>query len=277
MKSNPKTYWHFLPADGKLAYAPGTTVRVNRKLMLPSSTRIIPCRVGFHASARATDALYYAHGPIACLVTLHGDIVSHGNPIDKYAAHGRTVLKMADATETLQAFSRWCALSVIHLWDAPQIVYDYLNTGDKNLWAEAWNASKAAAWDASKDAVWGASRAAACDAAWDESKYAAWDESRAAAWDASKTAALYASKAAAWDASKGDVTWDESRAAALCASKDAALYASRAAAWAASNGDAAWAASKAAAWNASKDAAKTNQNAQLEMMLHKLLDEQNGA
>ena len=170
-------YWHFLPADGKLAYEPREIVKVKHTLILPPDTRIIPCNVGFHASARAIDALQYAPGPIACIVTLHGTVVSHGNPVDKYAAQGRTVLAMADATETIRAFSRWCALSVIHLWDAPQIVYDYLNTGDEKIRAAAGDA----AWAAAGDAAWDAARAAAGDAARAAARDAAWAAAGAAA------------------------------------------------------------------------------------------------
>jgi hypothetical protein len=39
--------------------------------------------------------------------------------------------------ETLREFARWCALQVVHLWDAPEIVIEYLQTGDEELMVAA--------------------------------------------------------------------------------------------------------------------------------------------
>jgi len=172
-------YWHFLPDDGRLQFGSKELVRVKHALILSPETKIVPCNIGFHASKRAIDALQYALGALVCRVTLHGNIVPHGDPVDKYAAHGRTVIWMADATETLRHFARLCALDVIHLWDAPQIVRDFLETGDENIRNAARNAAWAA-WDAAwaaRNAAWAARDAAG--AAWDAA-WAAWD----AAWAA---------------------------------------------------------------------------------------------
>ena len=136
-------YWHFLSNDGCLRYGSRDKVVPKHTQILPLDTKILPCKNGFHASERAIDALQYAPGPIVSLCTLHGIIIPHGNPIDKCAAQGRTHIWIADATKTLREFSIWCALSVIHLWDAPQIVYDYLNTGDEKIRAAAWAARAA--------------------------------------------------------------------------------------------------------------------------------------
>ena len=38
-------------------------------------------------------------------------------------------------------FARWCALQVIHLWDCPEIVRLYLETGDESIRAAAWVAA----------------------------------------------------------------------------------------------------------------------------------------
>ena len=35
-------------------------------------------------------------------------------------------------SEQLRLFARRCALRVIHLWDAPEVVVNYLNTGNRN-------------------------------------------------------------------------------------------------------------------------------------------------
>jgi hypothetical protein len=92
----------------------------------------------------------------------------------------------------LREFARECALDVIHLWDAPQIVRDYLESGDDNLRAAARAAARVAAWDAARAAAWDAARAAARAAAMAAAGDAAW----AAAWAASGDAAWDA----AWDA-----------------------------------------------------------------------------
>lgn len=67
--------------------------------------------------------------------------------------------------EVWERFARWCALQVIHLWDAPEVVRRFLETGE-----EASAAASAAAW----------AESAAARAAWEA---AAWAES-AAAWAA---------------------------------------------------------------------------------------------
>ena len=76
----------------------------------------------------------------------------------------------------IRLFARQCALDVIHLWDAPQLVKKYLKTGDEKIRDAAWDA----AWAATRDAAWDAAMDAAMAAAWAAARAAA----RAAAWDA---------------------------------------------------------------------------------------------
>ena len=77
---------------------------------------------------------------------------------------------------------RWCAAQVAPLWDAPEIVCEYLRTGDDSLRvaagvaADAANATWAACWAAADVARAAADAADAADAAW------------AAAWAAARTA-----------------------------------------------------------------------------------------
>lgn len=140
------------------------------------------CDRGLHASVKALDALSYAPGPIVWRVRLGGTILTGD---DKLCATERTYLSGGiDASETLRLFARKCALDVAHLWDAPQVVIDYLNTGDESIRAAA------------KEAVWAGG--AARDAAWD----AAWGAARDAAWIAARAAARAAAWAAAWDAAR---------------------------------------------------------------------------
>ena len=91
---------------------------------------IIPCKSGLHASEHPLDALKYAPGVRLHLVELDGDMMPHGDPVDKHVGRRRKILKSIDATELLREFARWCALQVIHLWDAPDVVKKYLETGN---------------------------------------------------------------------------------------------------------------------------------------------------
>jgi len=82
-------------------------------------------------------------------------------------------------------FARWCALQVTHLWDCPDVVKQYLETGDKSI------------------------RDAACEAAWNATLNAAW----LAAWNAAD-AAQAAAQAAAWNAADAADAADAAHAAA---------------------------------------------------------------
>jgi len=160
----------------------------------------IPCQCGLHASPDAFDALQYSPGSNLHQVELEGDIVPHGDPVDKFAAQRRKILASIDATPIRRLFARRVALDVIHLWKAPTVVREYLETGDESRRAAARDAAR----DAAGAAAWAAARAAAWDAVWAAAGAAAW----AAAWDAAGAAARAAARAAAWDAA-----WDAARAA----------------------------------------------------------------
>ena len=159
---------------------------------------LVPCKSGLHASAHPFDALKYAlkyaPGNMLHRVELEGDLVLHGDPPDKCVGRRRKIIATIDATSLLREYARWCASQVLYLWDAPQVVRDYLATGDESLRDAARDAAEAAAWDAGDAA--GAARDAARDAAW-----AAWAAARAArdaAWaarDAARAAAGAAQRA----------------------------------------------------------------------------------
>ena len=144
--------WHFVgdtlrdgspvPADGVLLHFDG---------------RPIPCQQGLHASEHPFDALNFAPGPNLCLVECGGIIVPHGSPVDKIVCQERTIIARMDSTPLLRHFARQQALSVVHLWDAPQVVLDYL-MGDDAARAAARAAAWAAAWAAEWDAEWDAAR-----------------------------------------------------------------------------------------------------------------------
>ena len=166
---NTTLAWHFVGntlRDGAPIPADGVKLTHHGPLKI--------CESGLHASVRLIDALKYAPGVTLCRVECSGTI-NHQN--DKLVCSERTIIWRVDAEDFLRLFARQCALDVIHLWNAPDVVRRYLETGDDSLRAAARNAAAAVS-----AAAW-AARAAA-DAAWD----AAWDATRAAAW------------AAAWDA-----------------------------------------------------------------------------
>jgi hypothetical protein len=192
--------WHFV----------GATLRDGRPIppdnqWLVHDGPVVPCKSGLHASARLIDALQYAPGNTLCRVLVRGDIQHHGN--DKLVGRERLILWRVDAEPVLAPFARRCALDVAHLWDMPDVVRRYLETGDETLRVAARGAALAAA-----RAAWGAAGAAARDA-WEAALAAA-----GGAWEAALAAAGGAALAAAG-------------AAALAAAGAAARDAARAAAW----------------------------------------------
>ena len=129
---------------------------------------LAPCESGLHASERLLDALDFAPGNHLHRVTLRGETQLHGSPVDKLVARERRIdwtLDEAVTERVLREFARWCALQVIHLWDAPAVVREYLETGDESLRAAARDAARAAARDAAWDAAWDAAATAARNAA----------------------------------------------------------------------------------------------------------------
>ena len=107
------------------------------------------CESGLHASRDPFDALAYAPGATLCLVECDDIVAEH---CDKLVCRRRRIVKRIDATDLLRTFARRCALDVIHLWDAPAVVREYLETGDES--------KRDAAWDAARDAAWAAAGAA---------------------------------------------------------------------------------------------------------------------
>ena len=150
------------------------------------------CESGLHASRRPSDALQYAPGPVLCLVECK-DVVDEGD--DKLVCRRRRIIKRMDATDLLRTYARKCALSVIHLWDAPSCVREYLETGDdskrlaaREAAAYAYAAADADAADAA-DAAAAAADAATADAATAAANAAAAaDAAAAAAADAADVA-----------------------------------------------------------------------------------------
>ena len=125
----------------------------------------VMCESGYHASRHVFDALKYAPGSILSRVECREITDEWG---DKIVCRRRRVIATIDATKILQKFARMCALDVIHLWDAPDVVVRYLKTGDESIRGAAWSAAWAArdaAWDAARIAAWAAASAIARDTA----------------------------------------------------------------------------------------------------------------
>jgi len=128
------------------------------------------CKSGLHLSKHPYDALKYAPEATLHRVRGRGDIIESD---DKIVCRERVIL-WTIPTETMQTllwdYARWCALQVVHLWDAPDVVVKYLKTGDESLReaarAAAWTARAAswAAWTASRTASRAASREASREA-----------------------------------------------------------------------------------------------------------------
>jgi hypothetical protein len=178
--------WYFSNTNCRLRYDD------NRKIKAGATHTVdcepILCESGLHGSIDIRAALTYAPGPYIWRVNLSGDIV-RGD--DKLVATSREYLWGYDATEVLRKFARLCALDVIHLWDAPDVVVRYLQTGDESLRGTARAAARGASYNVAharanfkrlerKDAA----GAAAYNAAGDTAYNAAYNAARAAAWDA---------------------------------------------------------------------------------------------
>jgi hypothetical protein len=197
--------WHFVSdtlRDGRPVPADGELLKHDGRLEL--------CASGLHASKNILDALRYAPGHTICRVEVGGEIIHDS---DKLVCLERTILWRVAGEQVLRKFARLCALDVIHLWNAPAIVEQYLKTGDESI-REA--ARDAAAWSAAGEAA---------------AREAARAATRAAVEDAARTAALLASDTAAWAAGRAagglagraadrDATWAVVEAAA--AARDAA-------------------------------------------------------
>ncbi len=167
--------WHFVGdalRDGKPIPADGE--------WLTHDGPAVICETGLHASKRPAHALDYAPGATLCYVECD-DV--RDEQADKFVCARRRIVKRIDATDLFRAYARSEALRVIHLWEAPEIVRQYLETGDESLRTAARDAARDAAWAAARDAAWTAARAAAMDAARDAARAAARDAARDAAQD----------------------------------------------------------------------------------------------
>ena len=159
MTTKPTIYgWHFLHEGHKMR--DGTTAPKDGQWLTVKNPKI--CARGLHGSRTPAQALNYAPGPILCLCEF--SIPAEEHPNDKFVSASRRIIARFDATEMLRYYARMQALSVIRPWNAPDVVLDYLMTGNEAIRA----AASTAAWDAARTAAWDAARDAMKDAAMDE-------------------------------------------------------------------------------------------------------------
>ena len=133
--------WHF--SNGTLGYSDNRRVREGEVYSCEGEIEL--CHNGMHGSVRAFDALSFRKGCIVSRVEIVGEVKRAG---DKVVGRSRRVLWTYDATEVLGKFSRMCALDVIGLWDASDVVVQYLKTGDEHIRAEALSTAYAAGYAA---------------------------------------------------------------------------------------------------------------------------------
>ena len=143
--------WHFvgdelrngipIPADGEWLVHEG---------------ELIMCESGLHASRKIIDALIYAPGSTICRVEVNGKIIEDH---DKVVAEKRKILWRIDGNKVLPAFARWGVLQVIR--NAPNVVGEWLKTGNEELRAESENVimtihweTRLRIWKMLKDAIW---------------------------------------------------------------------------------------------------------------------------
>jgi len=122
---NSITAWHFVGdtlRDGRPIPADGVWLRHDGP--------IVWCESGLYASPTPWDALTYAPGPTLCKVECKK---IHENRFEKIVCRERCIVKRIDITNLLREFACQQALSVAHLWEAPEIVRQYLETGDETM------------------------------------------------------------------------------------------------------------------------------------------------
>ena len=142
----PVLAWHF--TDG-MSLRDGQKLVVGKEYVFDGEP--IMCACGYHASRSVWDALSYAPGNVLSRVECR-DVVDSDE--SKLVCRSRTVLQTLDVENVLWNFARRCALDVIQLWNAPEVVVEYLKTGNEEL----RDAARDAAWDAARDAAWDAER-----------------------------------------------------------------------------------------------------------------------
>jgi len=189
-EENDMKAWYFSETEKQLRFGDNRQIRKGRTHKIKGDLAL--CHNGLHSSTNILDALDLGVGTVIWRVEVGGEIIRSDN---KLCSTEQTYLWGYDAVDVLRAFARKCALDVVHLWDAPEIVVRYLQTGDESVRAAAGVAAAAATGDDVSNAAGDAARAAA----WAAARDAAWATAGAAVRAATGVAAGDAAKAAARD------------------------------------------------------------------------------
>ena len=147
MSISVKAWWL---SSGKLGYSDDRRVRVGSTHKVKGELRM--CENGLHGSRNILDALGYGRGKYIYR-TDHGGEIIQGD--DKLCSSERTYLWRVESEQVLRKFARMCALDVIHLWDAPKVVVEYLKTGAESKRDAARAEARAAEWAAAGAAARG--------------------------------------------------------------------------------------------------------------------------
>lgn len=130
--THDKLYWHFIRSDGHFTRDLANVKAEVGQTLCRDEHDPMPCYYGLHASERALDALNYAPGTMACLVTLGGKIVHDKDDGDKVAAQRRTIVAMADVEKELHEFALWCAERALQHISNPDVTKAALDA--KRAW-----------------------------------------------------------------------------------------------------------------------------------------------
>ena len=157
---------------------------------LPVIDKIELCERGYHGSEHPFDALKYAPGSTLCWCEYRGDIQRTN---DKFVASQRRIIWREGISDLLRYFARQQALRVVSLWAAPDIVLDWLMTGNMAIrnaaYSAAYSAACSAAYSTARNAAYSAAYSAACSAAFTPARNAAYSAACSAAYSAACSAA----------------------------------------------------------------------------------------
>ncbi len=179
--------WHFLYSDWRTGYDK-LLVRIGEKLVYSGEMPPVPELRGLHASERIIDALGHANGAIVTRVECEGEIVDSYPGDTKFVCTERTAIWGYDASDELRLFSRLVAKEALEKFfdetkfgKMPQVVLDWLETGDEQLRSAARSAASSAAWSAASSAASSAAYSAARSAASSAASSAAYSAAYSAA------------------------------------------------------------------------------------------------
>jgi hypothetical protein len=214
-KYEPREGYWFSDRSGKLPHGDGREYSIGEKLSVKGKLKI--CKNALHGSFDPYDALQYAPGPMLHKVLFSGGRIEES---DKVGSRSRTILASRDAEAMLGPFARRQALTVASTWKMPEVVRQYLETGDETIRSAALSAARSAAAENVATRRSAAESAAFLSAARSASV-------TGTVWLAARSAARSAVQSAASSAARGASPTTATRSVAYSAAESAALSAAR--------------------------------------------------